>query len=478
MAKQERRKQARVDHPGGEDPIRFELFSIERLEQHAVSLAQAQKISSSTEGHKLIPRVHENSRVLLEAYETVARAVNEQHAITPAAQWLLDNFHVIEAQVIDIQVNLPESYYRQLPKLADGALAGYPRVYGIAWALVAHTDSHFSPELLLHFVRAYQSVEALTLGELWALPITLRALMVDNLRRLAVRIMHSQTGRELADEFVDQVDQITAQADKLDLPFPTAVLPEEPLRQAYTVQILQRLHDPHSGAALSLDFINDWLLTQGLSLDEIVHREHADQIADNATARNIITSMRAISAFEWPRFIEEVSLVDACLRTHEGYAAMDFATRDRYRHAIENLAKRSPHSEVEIAHLVIDKVQRVSEQSTVNKRQLDSGYYLIGSGRYAFEREIHYRPTIQQHLLRAYVANAGLAYMGSLFLLTFLLLALPMSASLTAGLSGFSLCLIALFSVFPASDMAVGLVNRFVISSLPPRHLPRLELRD
>jgi cyclic beta-1,2-glucan synthetase len=479
MAKQEQKRRVGVDHPGGEDPIRFELFSIERLEQHAVSLAQAQKISSSTEGHKLIPRVHENSRVLLEAYEAVARAVNEQHAITPAAQWLLDNFHVIEAQVIDIQVDLPESYYRQLPKLADGALAGYPRVYGIAWALVAHTDSHFSPDLLLHFVRAYQSVEALTLGELWALPITLRALMVDNLRRLAVRIMHSQTGRELADKFVDQVDEITAQADKLELPFPTAVLPEEPLCQAYTVQILQRLHDPHSGVALSLDFINDWLLKQGLSLDEIVHREHADQIADNATARNIITSMRAISAFEWPRFIEEVSVVDACLRTHEGYAAMDFATRDRYRHAVEGLAKRSPHSEVDIAHLVIDKIKRVSEQKpAVNKRQLDAGYYLIGGGRYVFEREVRYRPTIKQRLLRAYVANAGFAYVGSLFLLTFLLLALPLTASLAAGLSGFSLCLIALFSLFPASDMAVGLVNRFVISGLPPRHLPRLELKD
>ena len=480
MAKRrEQRRHVRVDHPGGEEgPIRFELFSNERLEQHAMSLAKAQKISSRKEGRNLIPRVRENCRVLLDAYKDVAKAVHEQRAITPAAEWLLDNFHVIEEQVSDIHVDLPERYYRELPKLAEGVLVGYPRVYGIAWALVAHADSRFDPELLTLFVRAYQNVEPLTLGELWAIPSTLRVLLIENLRRLAVRIMRSQTGRRLADEYVDQIEQIAAQSDKPDSPLPAPVLPAAPMRQAYAVQILQRLHDPHPGAALSLDFLNDWLNEQGVGLDEIVHREHADQIADNATVRNIIISMRAISAFEWPQFVEDASLVDECLRTHDGYGAMDFLTRDRYRHAIEDLAKRSSHSEVEIARRVIDKVQHASEQPTTDGRQQEPGYYLIGAGRYAFEREVDFRPSLKQRLLRGYVAYAGLAYVGSLVLLTGLLLAFPLSASLAAGLSGFQLFLLALFGVFPASDIAVDLVNRFIIAGLPPRPLPRLDLKD
>ena len=230
MAKRrDRRQHSRVGHPSGDEaPIRFELFSTERLEQHAVSLAQAQKISSRQEGQKLIPRVRENCRVLLDAYKAVANAVREQHAITPAAEWLLDNFHVIEEQVSDIHVDLPENFYRELPKLAEGVLAGYPRVYGIAWALVAHTDSRFDPELLTVFVRAYQNVEPLTIGELWAIPITLRVLLVENLRRLAVRIMRSQTGRQLADEFVDQIEQIAAQIDKPDSPLPDGDITRRP----------------------------------------------------------------------------------------------------------------------------------------------------------------------------------------------------------------------------------------------------------
>jgi cyclic beta-1,2-glucan synthetase len=476
LKQKEQRHHSRVDHPGGEAPIRFELFSIERLEQHAVSLAQAQKISPVKEGKKLIPRVRENAQLLLEAHQAVTKAVKAQHAITPAAEWLLDNFHILDEQIGDILVDLPESYYYELPKLAEGVLAGYPRVYGIAWALVAHTDSRFSPELLKHFVRAYQNIEPLTLGELWAIPITLRMILVDNMRRMAIRIMRSQTGRRLADEFIDQFDQITAQSDKPDSALPTAILPDVPLRQAYAVQILQRLHDPHSGSMLSLDFLNDWLNEQGIGLDEIVQREHVDQIADNSTVRNIITSMRAIGAFEWQQFVEEVSLVDDCLRTHNGYTAMDFLTRDRYRHAIEDLAKHSPYSEVEIAHKVIDTVKRVSEQASISAHE--PGYYLIGNGRYAFEQEVQYRSSLRQKLLRLYVSNAGLVYIGTLGLLTLLLLSIPVSASFAVGLNGFQLLLITLFALFPASDMAIDLVNRLVVAGLPPRHLPRLELKD
>ena len=480
MAKRrEQRRHVRSEHPGGEEaPIRFELFNTERLEQHAVSLAQAQKITHLKQGHKLIPRVRENALVLLEAYKAVAKSVREQHAITPAAEWLLDNFHIIEEQVSDIHVDLPESYSRELPKLAEGVLKGYPRVYGIAWALVAHTDSRFAPDLLSLFVKAYQNVEPLTMGELWAIPITLRVVLVENLRRLAVSIMRSQNGRSLADEFVDQVEQIIAGSDRPDPQLPRGILPVEPLRQAYAVQIMQRSHDPHPAVMLSLDFLNDWLNQQGVTIDDIVHREHAAQIADNLTVRNIITSMRAISAFDWPQFVEEVSLVDACLRQHAGYAAMDFLTRDRYRHAIEELAKRSPHSEGTIACRVMDKIQVVDEQCPVGERQREPGYYLIGPGRYGFEAEVGYRPTLKQRLLRSYVSQAGMAYIFSLGVLTLLLLMLPLSASFAAGLGSFELCLLALVFIFPASDIAVGWINHLIVTGLPPSHLPRLELKD
>ena len=169
-----------------QEPIREELFGVERLEEHARSLALAQIVSSRTiKGQPLARRLADNGAVLLEAYRAIVKAINEGRAITPAAEWLVDNYHLVEKQIREIRSDLPPGYYRQLPKLASGPFAGYPRVFGMAWAFVAHTDSRFDSEMLVRYVRAYQEVQPLTIGELWAVSITLRIVLVENLGRLA-----------------------------------------------------------------------------------------------------------------------------------------------------------------------------------------------------------------------------------------------------------------------------------------------------
>ena len=192
--------------PDLEEPIRAELFSLERLEQHAESLAAAQIVTTvASQGRPLLPRVLENGRVLLDSYRATARAIREEQAITPAAEWLVDNFHIVDEQLREIQDDLPIGYYRKLPKLASGHLEGYPRVYGVAWAFVAHTDSRFDPEVLRRFVAAYQRVQPLTIGELWAVAITLRVVLVENLRRMAEQIVRSRTARQEADALADRL---------------------------------------------------------------------------------------------------------------------------------------------------------------------------------------------------------------------------------------------------------------------------------
>lgn len=461
-----------------EEPIRSELFSAERLEQHAESLALAQRVTKTPDTkRKLASRVRINGRLLLESYEAIAKAVQEKRAITPAAEWLIDNFHVIEEQITDINDHLPDRFYKELPKLADGYLVGYPRVYGIAWALAAHTDSRFDPELLMRFVRAYQRAQPLTIGELWAVPITLRIVLIENLRRLSLRIVCSQSGRELADQFADQYTVPSQQIIAA-----TALrLPEEPLRQAFAVQLVQRLRYHHPSFTATLDSLNEWFTAQGTNIDEIVQLEHTSQAAANLTVRNVITSMRAISAFDWQTFFEDISLVDECLRAHPNYVAMDFLSRDRYRHAIEDLAKKSPHSELEIAQTVLTKTERIRSLSQQNcepidERIVDPGYYLIGGGRFNFEKEIGFRTSLKQRLLRAYVAYAMAFYLGSILFITLGLAALPLRMSINAGLAGPGLWVLGLLVLFPASDIALTLVNRVISKVFAPRHLPRLKL--
>ncbi len=466
-----------------EEPIRAELFGIERLEQHAESLAAAQHVMrESGKGRRLLPRVEDNGRVLREAYRVIAAAVREERAITPAAEWLVDNFHVVDEQLREIRDDLPVGYYRELPKLAEGPLAGYPRVYGLAWAFVAHTDSRFDPETLRRFVHAYQRVQPLTIGELWAVAITLRVVLVENLRRLSESIVRGRAARQEADALADDLLGLSGRPAT---PTATALrrFEDAPLVTAFAVQLVQRLRDLDPAATPAHLWLDRRLATQGTTLDDIVRVEHQRQAAMNVTVRNVIISMGLASTLDWTEFFESVSLVDEVLQAGPNYAAMDFATRDRYRHAIEELARGSERSELEVAREAVLQAKRPGVgagggDGPHDARRDDPGYYLIRNGRRSFELALGFRARATRRLLRAYVAAATPGYLGTLILLSGFILALPLLAAAVSGIGPASLLLLGLLALVPASDLAIALLNRSVTALLPPRVLPRLELRD
>jgi cyclic beta-1,2-glucan synthetase len=465
------------------DPIRAELFSVERLEQHAESLATAQVIASEpVPGEPLLPRVLENGRVLLEYYRATARAIQREQTITPASEWIVDNFYIVEEQLREIRDDLPPKFYRRLPKLASGHLEGCPRVFGIAWAFVAHTDSKFEPELLRRFVKAYQQIQPLMIGELWAIAITLRIVLVENLRRLTDIMMRRRLDREEADVLADGL--LGAAGQPLIAP-DTALgqFENKPLTRAFAVQLVQRLRDLDPKVGPVLVWLDKRLEVQGTTTDEIVRAEHQDQTAITVTVRNIITSMRLISAFEWKEFFESVSLVDEVLREDSDFAKMDFATRDSYRHAIEELARGTAYSEVEIARRAVQCAKRppAGRRPSVDERDLqcvDPGYYLISDGRLFFERELGFRLPWRRLLLRLYTRAAVPAYLGTIIVLTGIVLAVPLLHARGLGITTSRLVLMLLLAAIPASDLAIAFINRVATDLFGPRALPRLELRD
>ncbi len=466
-----------------EEPIRAELFSAERLEQHAESLAAAQGVTPTPrKGRPLLPRVLDNGRVLLESYRSIAQAIQDERAITPAAEWLVDNYHIVDEQLREIHDDLPSGYYRGLPKLAEGPLQGYPRVYGLAWAFVAHTDSRFDPEMLRRFVRAYQRVQPLTIGELWAVAITLRVVLVENLRRLAERIVHDRAARQEADTVADRLLGLGGRSTE---PAATVLRQFEgaPLAASFIVQLVQRLRDQDPMVMPTLRWIEKRLAAQGTVADEIVRVEHQRQAAMNVTVRNVITSMHVISAFDWAEFFESVSLVDAILWTDTGFAAPDFATRDRYRRAIEELSRCSPHEEREVARRAVVRAKHFQGEAQgandpTADRRADPGYYLIANGRVAFEQDLGFRMPIKTWLRRAYVTQATPRYLGTIAIVSAFILGLFLFNSGAAEVGVVGVLLVGLLALIPASDLAIALVNREVTEMLGPRALPRLALRD
>ena len=421
--------------------------------------------------------------MLLAAYRNIAGTVLAKHAITPAAEWILDNFHVVDEQLRGIRDHLPGSYYRVLPKIAAGHLAGYPRVYGLAWAYVAHTDSRFELETLQRFVRAYERVLPLTIGELWAVAIHLRVALVENLRRLSQLIIRSRQERARADELADRLLGLSER--KVEPPDEVlSSLGNAPLARAFAVQLVQRLRGQDPSIMPALAWLEKRLTAQGTSADDVVAQEHQAQAAANVTVRNIITSMRWMSSIDWTEFFESVSLVDGVLRTAPGFAAMDFTTRNAYRSRIELLSRGSGHSEIEVAQEAVLLARSAGQENgpaetlpgVPERAEEDPGYHIVAGGRRAFEKRLGFRVPLRIRLRRAYRAHAIAGYLGAIAALTALLLSGLLFLTWTAGAASWILVLLGILGLVPASDIAVALVHRLVPFLVPPRLLPKLEL--
>ncbi len=465
-------------------PIRAEIFSVERLEQHARSLAAAQPvIKGERMGASLGRRLRQNENMLVAAYRDIAKTVEQGSAITPAAEWLLDNFHIVEKQIQEIRSNLPPGYYRQLPKLAGGPFANYPRVLGITWAFVAHTDSLFDPDILCRYLLAYQAVQPLTIGELWAVAITLRIVLVENLRRIAQRVIDSRTGRNAADELADRL-----LADAGRVPDPMEVMLPPIAQMAYSgsfaVQLIHRLRDQDPAMGPVLAWLDDQLVLQGITAEDAVRDEHQRQVTGSITVRNIITSMRLISNVDWTELFERVCLVDDIfnnnLESESRFKDMDFPTRSLYRSAVEELARGSGLTEQEIARAALASAQwgKGRTKAATSARTADPGYYLIADGRRGFEKIIGFKPSMQAMPGRFYRALGIGGYVSVGIVFAVALLFAPLSVGLAMALPSSWLWLLGVLGFIPALDLAVAVVNHVVTSGSRAILLPSMDYSD
>ncbi len=455
--------------------ISAEIFGTERLRQHAQSLAESQKLTTQPIAvSSIIERLDQNAKALSEADTELSQANLSGFAITPAAEWLVDNYHFIEEQIRRTHTDLPVGFYRQLPKLAEGPLAGHPRIFGLVWAYVAHTDSLFDPASLTDFVNAYQDVDVLTIGELWAVSISLRLILIENLRRISERIVESRKQRQRADVFADLL--LVADREHADPAQAFRQVKQSEITQAFVVQLVLRMRDQDALATQTLSWLESETKALGYTPDIAVNTEHLRQSTANVTVRNIITSLRLVSDVNWENWFDGVSRVDATLRTTSRYAEMDFLSRTIYCRAVEELARGAKYSEVDVAKLAIAAASRSGQN--VNSSAVEVGFYLIGDGRRSFEKEIRFHPTFRRRIRSALRAGDLVAYFGSTFIITLALLALAAVLTLRSegGLAASLAVLI--IATIPATDVAVSLTNFMITRILDATVLPGLALRN
>ena len=453
-----------------EPPIRAELFGLQRFEEHGCSLAQAQVIETDAESHhrpSFFPRVEENLVALRNAFDYVALTSLSGHYTTPAAEWLLDNFPLIETQLQQIREGVPRLYYASLPKLAAAPLQGLPRVYGIAWAYVAHTDSVLNPEVFTAFLNAYQTCSELRLSELWALPTTLRVVLLENLRRMADGIAQGKLAREIAHSVWDSAEQL----DDSDLDAIYALIEQRGLVRSYLTQLWQRM--PAEPVSNSPALVR-WTEQHCPDWHALLLESQIAQVASNLTVGNIITTLRLIGQVDWVELIEPVSRSLEVLRQLPSFRQESELTRQQLTQAMERLARQSLKSEREVAEVVVAAARSAADNTSSAAVERTAGFYLIGQGRSRLESALGLpaRRASRRHRWSRW----RLPFYVALIVLGTVLILLVSAQSTDAR--GWQTAVALFLLAWPASEASAAFIHRLIAESMKVRPLLRLDFSN
>src|SRR5207302_5562049 len=409
-------------HPSpAEKPLRDELLSIERLEERALALAASFTIDPNPRrrAQNIFPRFEDNVRVLRGAYRTLADDVRTGQFVASAAEWLLDNFHLVTAEVTDIRRNLPRTYYRELPTLAAREQAGYARIYAIAVELVRHSDSRLERQQLTQFLNSYQRVAPLTIGELWAWPSMLKLALIENLRRLAEEMLSARAERGAADIYISRMEEVAKHAG---LALPAF------LDAAFVVQLLHRVREYGLRFLPIRTAVDEHLASRQTTAEDAIRAEHQRQGVSQVSVANAITSLRLCATLDWQPYVESVSLVEQVLQRDPAgaYGRMDFLSRDRQRQAVEEVAAPSGDAQVRVALRAVETARQAAAHGSTADRAAHVGYHLIDRGRRDLEADVAYRPSGLNRARRFLLAHASAFYLGSIAILTGILLELAL----------------------------------------------------
>ena len=335
---------------------------------------------------------------------------------------------------------------------------------------------------LSSFVAAYQTVTALKLGELWAIPIMLRLALIENLRRVGARIAADRTDRNHADYWADQMTEIAEKDPKsLILVIADMARSNPPMVSSFVAEFARRLQGQSPALALPLTWIEQRLSESGLTIEQLVQSENQQQAADQVSISNSIGSLRFLGAMDWREFVETMSVVEQTLREDPGgtYGKMDFATRDRYRHVVEKIAKSSRHSESEVARNAIQLARETAAKKGSDDRAAHVGFYLIDKGLPQLERTAEMRrspcPRLFSRIGRRFPL---LLYLGTITLITAIFTGGLLAKAHAGGLPGWLLALVGILSLLCASQLAVALVNWLATLLATPHLLPRMDFSE
>jgi cyclic beta-1,2-glucan synthetase len=452
----------------------------EELEKHAAQISQyySTVTRKSNCRRRLMHSLDISYSQILKTYEYIDKEVKYKREVVPAAEWMLDNLYLIEKEYKDIKHNMPSSYYSGLPVIKKGILKGYPRCYHLAVELISHTDGRVDKNTIETFLNAYQKNTILAMGELWALPIMIRIALIQNISKIAERITYAQEEKKQGDILAEKL--IDAYNDnRLEKELEALNDSSIALSSHFTERLLKVLRDNGIDNTEVYKWLDERLEFQQTNAEKMITAEHQKQAGFQISIGNSITSIREVGALNWRDTFEDLSFVERILNEDPAklYKAMDFESRDYYRHKVERLAKYTNLTEVIIAKKAVECAESSDNEKDYNKHV---GYYLIDDGISKLKEKVNFKHKGLGNLKNLINRNKAAFYIGTIIFATLLLCSIVMAA-VTYGQSRmifWKYIIAALSLLIPCSEIVVSIFNWSISHLSSPRFVAKLEFSE
>ena len=463
--------------------IRSRPVSFDEMGDHVKKMAVEHSVSHEKSITSWpVPRLDDNYHFIHSVYLRLNDDILKKHEIPSSAEWILDNFYLIEDQVKQLRCELKKKSYSRLPVLKTGPFKGHARIFALAMELSELTDGQVDETNLVHCLTAYQGHNKIFDREIWTLPITIKLALIENIRDICEKIKETQIQWNKADGIIDKLLSDT-DSDTENI---IRLIKAEQVHDSFIEHLFYRLRLLGPKYAAISEYIHQYLGKQEKSPGVISQHELNLQSSDTVSVGNYISSLKYFSTFDWSDLFESVSLVAQILcKDPDGtYPRMDLATRNYYRSKIEELASIYTMEESYIASKAIELASTAcmardgSSDEPETQRTWHVGYYLIDKGIGELRNALKVRKRWLPASIKFARSYPDVLYIGSIILITLLLTSISVRYVLYQSFTYQWILALAVIAVFiPSSEIAVSIVNWVANRALKPAVFPALELR-
>ncbi len=441
------------------------LLNKEELEEHAKEIAKQHRTWDEPKSiRKLIEKLDENFQSIAKVYQKLISDAQQKRPLSPASEWLLDNFYKVEEQVKDVRLNLLKDRFMKLYTIKSGLFKNYPRVYALVLDYISHTDGRLEEDSLVNFIKSYQTQRVLSIAEVWSISLMVRIALIKNIRIISERIYENQIQWQQAEELAKKEPNEIIKYLKEKMDYADSFSP------SFIEHLLRQLRKMESETGDVVTYLEKKLSDLNNSVKNILDQEHREQAARKLSIGNSITSLNTVATLDWNDIFESINIVEKTLGKDplNSYKTMDFESRDYYRIQVEKISVRTKRSEISIAKTALELAQKNFNNGIRDKRS-HVGYFLLDKG-------------IEELLEALQIANKkefndkSLGYYLFPIFLISVIVPLMVGFFFTDNLALSILLTVVL--VIPMSDIAVHLVNYIMLKTHPPKHLARYQLKN